>query len=73
MTGAPQSWVVRIIFWSIEGVQDRLDYGSQRRCGHIANGRFIGDCENTGVASEILIFPAPEGPIFSRLRACGSF
>ena len=36
MTGAPQSWVVPIIFRSIEGVQGRLDYGCLRgsRSGH---------------------------------------
>ena len=35
-TGAPQSWVVPIIFRSIEGVQGRLDYGCLRgsRSGH---------------------------------------
>jgi hypothetical protein len=34
---------------------------------------FIGDCENTGVASKNPDFPKPERPIFTRVRACGSF
>ena len=34
---------------------------------------FIGDCENTGVGVEILIFPRRKAPFFTCLRACGSF
>jgi hypothetical protein len=38
-----------------EGVQGSLDYGLEDhkdRCAYIAMAVFIGDCENTGVASK---------------------
>jgi hypothetical protein len=69
--------VAHIIFWCIEGVQDRLDYGclrgSERPLWSYRQWQCLSVIVKIREWPRNPDFAAPEDPILISLRACGSF